>query len=315
MKISRKTTALTAAGLGLALALTACSGGGDGGDSQAPVEESELSGASFTVGSKEFTESHVLGQITMLALENAGADVTDQTGISGSATVREALETGEIDMYWEYTGTSWVNYLGNTTEDLPDDLFAAISEADAANGIAYLEPANFENSYRIAVKTEFADEHGLAIMSDAAEFIASNPGEASICAASEFIARDDGLPGLEAAYDTAFTPVVELDLNLIYTQIGESCNFGEVFSTDARIISNDLTVLDDDQKFFVEYAGLLSLRTETLEEYPVIAEIFAPISAALTNEVMTELNGEVDNFGEEPRDVAEAWLIDNGFIG
>lgn len=311
MKISHKKTVLTAVGLGLALALTACSGE----TTEAPVAEGELSGASLTVGSKEFTESHVLGQISILALENAGADVADQTGISGSATVREALETGEIDLYWEYTGTSWVNYLGNTTEELPDDLFAAISEADAANGIAYLEPANFENSYRIAVKTEFADEHGLATMSDAADFIASNPDDASICAASEFIARDDGLPGLEAAYGTAFTPVVELDLNLVYTQVGESCNFGEVFSTDARIISNDLTVLDDDKQFFVEYAALVTLRVDTLDEYPSIAEIFAPISAALTSEVMTELNGEVDNFGEEPRDVAEEWLKSNGFIG
>lgn len=313
MKISRKTTALTAAGLGIALALTGCTSS-DGGTTDAPEAEGELAGASLIVGSKEFTESHVLGQIAILALENAGADVTDQTGISGSATVREALETGEIDLYWEYTGTSWVNYLGNTTEDLPDDLFAAISADDAANGIAYLEPANFENSYRIAVKSDFADEHGLATMSDAAEFIAANPSEASICAASEFIARDDGLPGLEAAYDTAFTPVVELDLNLIYTQVGESCNFGEVFSTDARIISNDLTVLEDDQKFFVEYAGLVTLRTETLEEFPAIADIFAPISEALTNDVMTELNGQVDNDGEEPSDVAEAWLQDNGFI-
>ncbi|MFA5606023.1 MAG: glycine betaine ABC transporter substrate-binding protein [Leucobacter sp.] len=311
MKISRKRTAVAAAGLGLALALTACSGGG----SEAPAGDGELSGASLTVGSKEFTESHILGQIAILALENAGADVADQTGISGSATVREALETGEIDLYWEYTGTSWVNYLGNTTDELPDDLFAAISEEDAVNGIAYLEPANFENSYRIAVKSEFADEHGIATMSDAAEFIAANPGEASICAASEFIARDDGLPGLEAAYDTAFTPVVELDLNLIYTQVGESCNFGEVFSTDARIISNDLTVLEDDEKFFVEYAGLVTLRLDTLEEHPVIADIFAPISGALTNDVMTELNGQVDNDGEEPRDVAETWLRDNGFIG
>src|SRR5699024_1868725 len=82
------------------------------------------------------------------------------------------------------------------------------------------------NPYRMALKSEFADDHSLATMSDAAEFIAANAGEASICAASEFIARDDGLPGLEAAYDTEFTPVVELDLNLIYTQVGESCNFG-----------------------------------------------------------------------------------------
>ncbi|WP_255572644.1 glycine betaine ABC transporter substrate-binding protein [Leucobacter tenebrionis] len=309
----RKATALAAAGLGVALALTGCSGGsgGSGGGSASD----ELDGASLTVGSKEFTESHILGQITILALENAGADVTDQTGISGSATVREALESGEIDLYWDYTGTAWINILGNTSENLPEDLYAAVAEADAANGIAWLEPAPFENSYRIAVKSDFAEKNDLASMTDLSEYLAENPKDATICAASEFINRDDGLPGIEEAYGIDFGSPVELDLNLIYTQVGESCTVGEVFSTDARIISNDLTVLEDDQKFFVEYAGLVSLRQETLDEYPAIAEIMAPISEALTNEVMTELNGQVDNDGEDPRDVAEEWLQEQGFIG
>ncbi|QZY51463.1 glycine/betaine ABC transporter substrate-binding protein [Leucobacter tenebrionis] len=313
MKRMRKATALAAAGLGVALALTGCSGGsgGSGGGSASD----ELDGASLTVGSKEFTESHILGQITILALENAGADVTDQTGISGSATVREALESGEIDLYWDYTGTAWINILGNTSENLPEDLYAAVAEADAANGIAWLEPAPFENSYRIAVKSDFAEKNDLASMTDLSEYLAENPKDATICAASEFINRDDGLPGIEEAYGIDFGSPVELDLNLIYTQVGESCTVGEVFSTDARIISNDLTVLEDDQKFFVEYAGLVSLRQETLDEYPAIAEIMAPISEALTNEVMTELNGQVDNDGEDPRDVAEEWLQEQGFIG
>ena len=315
MKRMRKATALAAAGLGVALALTGCSGGNGNGGSGGGSTSDELDGASLTVGSKEFTESHILGQITILALENAGADVTDQTGISGSATVREALESGEIDLYWDYTGTAWINILGNTSENLPEDLYAAVAEADAANGIAWLEPAPFENSYRIAVKSDFAEKNDLASMTDLSDYLAENPKDATICAASEFINRDDGLPGIEEAYGIDFGSPVELDLNLIYTQVGESCTVGEVFSTDARIISNDLTVLEDDQKFFVEYAGLVSLRQETLDEYPAIAEIMAPISEALTNEVMTELNGQVDNDGEDPRDVAEEWLQEQGFIG
>ena len=310
MKTSRKALAALAAGAGIALALTGCSTG----DSKAPSADGELSGASITVGSKEFTESHVLAQITALALENAGAKITDQTGISGSATVREALVSNEIDIYWDYTGTGWVNVLGNTTEDLPEDLYAAVAEADAANGIAWLEPANFENTYRVAVKSDFAKEHSISTMSDVAAYVNKNPKDAAICAASEFINRDDGLPGLQDAYGFKFSEIVELDLNLIYTQIGESCSFGEVFSTDARVISNDLTVIDDDKQFFVEYAGAVTLRQETLDEYPAIATILAPISEALTNEAITELNGKVDNDGEDPRDVAEEWLTAEGFI-
>ncbi len=314
MTARRTRRALGAAGaLALALTLAAC--GDDNGGGSSDGGDGELAGATFIVGSKEFTEQHVLAHITMLALEEAGAEVVDQTGISGSATVREALETGEIDIYWDYTGTGWVNILGNTTEDVPDDLYAAVAEADAANGIAWLEPANFENAYRLATTNTLAEAEGLVTTSDAAAFITQNPDQGRICAAAEFINRDDGLPGLEQAYGFEFSEVVELDLNLIYTQVGESCEFGEVFSTDARILSNDLYVLEDDLGFFVEYAGAVTLRQETLDEYPAIADIFAPISEALTDEVMTELNGKVDNDGEQPRDVAEEWMTEAGFIG
>ena len=314
MRTQRTRIAIAAGGVALLLVLAGCSGdggnGGDGGDAAGPLADAQL-----TVGSKEFTESILLGQISAVALENAGAKVSDQTGISGSATVREALETDEIDLYWDYTGTGWVSILGHTTEDVPDDLFAAVAEEDAENGIAWLEPANFENTYRIATDTAFAEENGLATTSDLADFVKANPDQGNVCAASEFINRDDGLPGMEEAYAFEFTSVLELDLNLIYTQIGDSCQFGEVFSTDARIVSNDLIVLEDDQGFFVEYAGAVTLRQETLDEFPAIADILAPISQALTNDVITELNGRVDNDGEQPRDVAEEWLEEQGLLG
>ncbi len=310
--MSRKSRTVTTVAAGLALVLTGCGNGdsGAGGDGDGP-----LAGAELTVGSKEFTESVLLGQITAVALEDAGASIEDQTGISGSATVREALQSGEIDMYWDYTGTGWVNILGNTTEDVPEDLYAAVAEADAENGIAWLEPAPFENTYRIAALDSFAEENGLETTSDAASFIQENPDQGTVCAASEFINRDDGLPGLEEAYGFEFTEVVELALELIYTQVGESCQFGEVFSTDARITSNELRVLEDDQDFFVQYQGAMTLRQETLDEYPEIEEIMAPISEALTDEVVTELNGRVDIDGELERDVAEEWLEEEGLIG
>jgi osmoprotectant transport system substrate-binding protein len=316
----------TAAVLGVtALLATACggdtdlsdAGGGGDGDSAGGgsiAEDYDFSDASLTVGSKEFTESVILGQITIAALEAAGADVSDQTGLTGTDTVRAALESGDIDMYWEYTGTGWVNILGNTTTDLPDDLFAAVSEADAENDVAWLEPAPFEDTYRLATSAELAEAEGLETTSDVAEYVQANPGEGSICAASEFLNRDDGLPGLQTAYGFEFTEVVELDLGLIYTQVGDSCAFGEVFSTDARIVSNDLVVLEDDQDFFVPYNGALTLRQDVLDENPEIADLMAEISELLTDDAITELNSQVDNDGEEYADVAQQFLRDNGFI-
>jgi osmoprotectant transport system substrate-binding protein len=316
----------SAAVLGVtALLATACggetdlsdAGGGGGGDAAGGgsiAEDHDLSGASLTVGSKEFTESVVLGQITIAALQAAGADVTDQTGLTGTDTVRAALEGGEIDMYWEYTGTGWVNILGNTTEDLPEDLYTAVSEADADNGVAWLEPAPFEDTYRLATSADLAGEHDLTTTSDVAGFVTANPDQNSICAASEFLNRDDGLPGLERAYGFEFAEVVELDLGLVYTQVGDTCSFGEVFSTDARIVSNDLVVLEDDKDFFVPYNGALTVRQDVLDENSDISGLMGEISALLTDETITELNSQVDNDGEDYADVAQKFLQDNGFI-
>lgn len=299
--------------IGLSLAVAGC-GGDSASDSATGSGDGELEGATLTVGSKEFTESILLGKITALALENAGAQVEDQTGISGSATVRAALESKDIDMYWDYTGTGWVNILGNSPTDLPENLYEAVSTADAANGIAWLEPAPFENAYAIAVTSEFAEQNDVTSMSDAVAYIEQNPDDGVICAASEFLNRDDGLPGLEKAYGMEFTSVNELDFNLIFTQIGESCTFGEVTTTEGRVLSQDLQILEDDKDFFLEYLGVLTLRRETLDEYPAIEEIMAPISEALTNEVITELNSKVDVEGQQPQAVAEEWMESEGFV-
>lgn len=317
----RLRTALVAVGTAITLAMAGCSGntdvsGGGSGDAASGgsiAEDYDLKGAKLTVGSKEFTENRILGQITIAALQAAGADVTDKTGISGTDTVRAALDSGEIDMYWEYTGTGWVNILGNTSAQLPDDLYAAVSEADAANGVTWIGPAEFNNTYAVAVKSDFAKENDLKTISDAAEYLAQNP-DSKLCAASEFINRDDGLPGLEAAYGMKFGGPVEVELNLIYTQLGESCDFGEVFATDARIKSNDLVVLEDDKKFIVPYVGALTVKSDVADEYPDIDAMFTDIAGKLDDETMIDLNGKVDLDGEKEADVAKAWLQENGYI-
>jgi osmoprotectant transport system substrate-binding protein len=124
------------------------------------------------VGSKEFTEQLILGNITKLALEDAGADVDDQIGLVGSTAVRDAIVAGDVDLYWEYLGTGWVTYLENE-QGIPDpqEQFEAVREADAANGITWLEPAPFNNTYAIATTNETAEEQGITSISDIRELI------------------------------------------------------------------------------------------------------------------------------------------------
>ncbi|MGI8828788.1 MAG: glycine betaine ABC transporter substrate-binding protein, partial [Candidatus Limnocylindria bacterium] len=295
-----------------------------GGDSSAPASAgaggTDLSGAEFTVGSKEFTEQLILGQITIQVLEAAGATVTDETGLVGSPVVREALVAGDIDMYWEYTGTGWITHLGNEAPVAGAEAqYDAVAEADAENDIAWLEPAPFNNTYAIAAATAMADELGLATLTDLAAYAGENPDETTICAAAEFLARDDGLPGLEAAYDFEVpdSSLSELELGLIPPLVaeGDPCVFGELFATDARIVSLDLTILEDDQEFFPSYLPALNVRQEVLDANPGLADLFAPVAAALDNDTMTALNAQVDIDGEEPADVAAAFLEENGLLG
>jgi osmoprotectant transport system substrate-binding protein len=301
----------------LTLIVAGCGGAGGGGSSG----DVDLSGAEFTVGSKEFTEQLILGQITLQVLENAGATVNDQIGLAGSVAARKALESGEIDMYWEYTGTGWITYLGHT-KPIPDrqKQFEAVAKEDlATNDIKWLSPpAPANNTYTMAVRSEAYDKLGVKKLSDFKQLVEENPEEATVCVGTEFSTRDDGLPGMEKAYDFEFPKenVVKIDEGLIYQQTdkGKQCNFGEVFQTDGRIEALNLELIEDDKSFFPIYNPALNVRKEVIEKYPQIAKLFAPISKKLTTEELQKLNAKVDVQGQLEDQVAEEWLKENGFI-
>jgi osmoprotectant transport system substrate-binding protein len=315
----RKTRAnlLRLLGLVAVLAFVAAGCGGGGSASQA----ADLSGAEITVGSKEFTEQLILGQITLQALEAAGATVKDQIGLAGTVAARKALESGDIDMYWEYTGTNWITHLGHT-EPIPDrqKQFEAVAKEELKkNDIKVLSPpAPANNTYTMAVRSEAYDKLGVKKLSDFKQLVEENPEEATVCVGTEFSTRDDGLPGMEKTYGFEFPSdnVIKIDEGQIYQAVdkGNECNFGEVFATDGRIEGLDLEILEDDKNFFPIYNPALNVRKDVIEEYPEIEKIFAPISKKLTTQELTKLNAKVDVQGQLEDQVAEEWLSENGFI-
>ena len=275
-----------------------------------------MAGLTGQIGSKDFSEQYILAHITTQLLNAHGADVEANTKLVGSANVRQALENDEFLGYWEYTGTSWITYNGNTAP-VPgaEAQFEATKEADAAKGIAWLDPAPLNNTYAFAVRADKAEELGVSSLSDIAALPAN---EQTFCIESEFSTRDDGWPGLKAAYglDVPDSNVALLDTGVIYTatQKGDDCNFGEVFQTDGRIPALDLVVLADDEEFFPVYQGAFTLKQSTLDEYPAIADVIAEIAPLLTTEEMQKLNALVDVDGEDPEDVATDWLTEQGLI-
>jgi osmoprotectant transport system substrate-binding protein len=302
----------------LSFGLAACGGGDDGGSATGGA----LDGADIVVGSKDFDEQLVLGNITKLALENAGAQVDDQINLGGTDAARAALTSGDIDTYWEYNGTAWISFFGET-EAIPDRIeqYEAVRDRDLEeNQLVWMQPAEFNNTYALAFPTEAAEELGNpTTLSDLAALAQDDPDAVTVCVENEFSTRDDGLPGLEETYGFEFAgdDVTVLDTALVYTAADaqDPCNFGEVFTSDGRVASLDLTVLEDDKGFFPLYNPSPVFREEVYEQYgDQLDEIFDPISAALTQEEMTMLNERVSVDLEQPADVAEDWLTEQGLL-
>ena len=319
MPSSKPLVALTAV-VSVTLALSACGSGtskaSSGGGVATNATDTALKGATFTVSSKDFTESILLGKITGAVLSAHGATIVDKTNIKGSVNTREALTSGQVDMYWEYTGTAWITYLKNTKPVAdPQAQFDAVKTDDAKTGIAWLPMAPMNDTYAFATTADVASKLKVSTLSDLAKL---NPSDLTFCIESEFSTRDDGFPGMTKAYGLNLpkSNIKLLDTGVIYktTAKGGTCNFGEVFATDGRIAALKLKVLADDKHFFPNYNAALTLKESLLAKYPKIADYIAPVAAKLDNATMTDLNAKVDAQGMDPGDVANQWLKSAGLI-
>ena len=162
---------------------TAGTGTADGGGAAEAGTES-LDGAEITVGSKDFDEQLILGNISKIALENAGATVVDQINLGGTDAARAALLNGDIDTYWEYNGTAWISFMENDDPIAdPVEQYEAVRDAELENEqVHWLAPAQFNNTYGLAYLTSAADELGNPeTLSDLADIIAENPELATLC--------------------------------------------------------------------------------------------------------------------------------------
>lgn len=277
-----------------------------------------LKGADLTVTSKEFTEQLILGAIMGIAFEAAGASVLDRTGIQGSIGAREAVKSGDADGMYEYTGTAWITYQGNSDPITdPGKQWEAVREADLKNGLTWLPPSALNNTYALAMNQANFKKYGTKTLSDVAALSKSDPKAVTLCVESEFANRADGLPGMEKAYGMKLPAgnITQMDTGIIYTQAAKgSCTYGEVFTTDGRIRSMNLAVMADNKKFFPNYNVAPEINSKALKKYPAIATVLDPITKRLNNDVAQELNARVDVDGEDPHAVALDWMKDEGFV-
>jgi glycine betaine/choline ABC-type transport system substrate-binding protein len=265
------------------------------------------------VGSKNFTEQVILGEMLALMLEDRGVPVDRKLNLGGSFICHSAVEAGRMDVYVEYTGTALTAILKEPAIHDSEEVYRRVrTEYRRRFGLQWGPPLGFNNAYALAMRARHAAELRIRRISDLVrhlDTIRTGFGH-------EFLEREDGFRGFTRAYDLEFAiPPSGMELGLIYQALGE----GQVdlvagSSTDALIEKLGLTVLEDDRNFFPPYDAAPVYRPDTAEKYPALAEILEILGGQIDEGTMRELNLAVDVERRSERQVALELLVAKGWI-
>ncbi len=264
------------------------------------------------VASKPFGESYLLGEVFAQLLEARGHPVDRRLGLGATEIAFQALRTGGIDVYPEYTGTGLLAILGREPRGGPREVFRAVSDAFRERwGVRWLPPLGFENTYAVAVRRETARRHGLETLSDLAAVGDSLVGGFS----PDFIGREDGLPGLRRAYDLRFRAVRSLLQAVKYEALAEGrVDVIDGYSTDGFVERYELVVLEDDRGFFPPYEAAALVSAELWVRRPEAVRALAELSGLFDDALVRRLNRRVEVEGEPLERVARDALVEVGLV-
>ena len=278
----------------------------------APLVASCGGGDALKVGSKNFTEELILGELYAQSLEHAGLRVTRKLNLGTTDIAMAALNRGEIDLYPEYTGTALLNVLHVAPESDPKRAYQTVKyEYESKFGLVWLDPAPMNDTQALATTRAVAGRFALGKLSD----LAAKANELRLGAVPEFLTRADGLPGLQKRYGGfTFKQIKTVDNGLKY----QALEHGDVdviiaFSTEGQLKADSLVVLEDDKHLFPSYAVAPVVRKVALDANSGIAAALNKVSPLLDNDVMQNLNLQVDGPQKrEPADVARDFLKQHG---
>jgi len=281
----------------------------------APLAACGLDRDTTKIGSKNFTESLLLGELYAQLLEYGGLHVRRRLDLGGTDIAMEALRRGEIDLYPEYTGTALLVVLKAGLHGDPAQTFAYVKQQYAARfGLTWLTPAPMNNTEALATTAAVAARYGLRTLSD----VAAQAPKLRLGAVPEFVSRPDGLPGLKRVYGGfAFKEVRLVDFGLKYKALLDGdVDVVVAFGTDGAILADRLVVMRDDKHLFPPYNVAPVVRAATLQARPAIATILNRVAPLLTDPVMQALNEQIDGPAkQEPADVAAAFIKQHGLGG
>jgi osmoprotectant transport system substrate-binding protein len=280
-----------------------------------PASLPDPADTAIDVGSKQFTEQLILGNMMALLLQEYGYS-TSYAPLGSTSAVHEALVAGEIDVYAEYTGTGYLTHLGlEYSSDLTGgEIWMAVKDAYAEQwGLTWLEPSAFNNTYCLAMTDARAEELGVVTISD----LQANSEGLVFGATAEFMDRPDGLPGLTETYgEFGFSEAMSFDPGLKYSGLAEGdLDVTTCFGTDGQISALNLRVLEDDAGFWPPYNVAPVINTSILDSDPRVGVILNALMQHLDADTMSGLNWQVDGDAQEPEDVAYNFLLESGLLG
>jgi len=274
-------------------------------------ETSQSKGARVVVGSKDFTESAILAEIVAQMLEGRGLVVERKFELGGNIP-HDALLAGTIELYPEYTGTSYTAILKHSPITDPHAVYDQVKKEYAEKfNVLVSEPLGFENTFAILVRGAEARRLKLKTISDAAPY--ARNWRAGF--GQDFMSRADGYPGFAKAYGLKFAEQPrEMDLSLTYIALAS----GKVDliagnSTEGRIAGLDLVQLEDDRHYFPPYEAVYLVRSDSLSRLDALRDVLAKLARAITTEEMRQLNYEVDVNKRGQAEVVREWLKRKGF--
>ena len=294
------------------LALSGCAGQGGGG--KGPI----------VVGSKIDTEGALLSQMIILMLRDNGFEVVDKSQFGPTNVVRKALESGELDMYPEYTGNG-AFFFDETESDVWHDArqgYERVKELDKeAYDVVWLEPAPANNTWAIAIPSDLADQEDMATLNDFAAYV-NGGGYVKLIGSEEFITSPVALPKFQQVYGFSLSEDQLLTVSSGDTAQTEKAasegtdgvNAAMAYGTDGSLSAYGLVVLADPEGAQPVYEPAPRVRGEIVEDYPEIASILDPVFQSLDLEALQSLNGKIAIEGQNAADVARDYLTSNGFL-
>ena len=263
------------------------------------------------VGSKNFTEQFILGELYAQALEASGSKTEKKLNLGGTLIADKALEEKQIDLYPEYTGTMLLAVMKQQSMTDAKAVYDKVKAHYAARGLAVLNQAPVNNTYVLVVRQDTADKYKLETDSD----LAKVAKELKLGAGPEFRDRKDGLPGLREKYGMEFKEDLQLAIGLRYQALkSDQIQVVNGYSTDGMISAMKLKRLKDDRNLWPPYYIVPVVRKDVLDANPRIADVLNRVDGLLDDATMAELNYKVDGEKLEPKDVAHDFLKAKGVV-